>query len=164
MTLVLLMIAALAMVAISRASILKAQAAGEAEADLQRNWGTLSCQVTLLPKAEALLHAREVQTGQPVSSLRTAIDMGGQRFHLIFSDESAKANVGTILRQQGKEEAELTIRRLSLASPDLAGNVYFRWQPDANNPPQPRSFGDVFENSKPAQLCDDSQARLRPKS
>jgi hypothetical protein len=156
-TLVLLMISALAMVAICRASILKAQAAGEAAAELQRHWGTLTCQTTLLPKAESLLHAQEIQTGEPVSSLREAIELGGQRFDLIFSDESAKANVGTILRQQGKEEAELAIRRLSLTSPDLAGNVHLRWQADPNNPPQPRTFGDVFENSNPAQLCDDSQ-------
>jgi hypothetical protein len=156
-TLVLLMISALAMVAICRASILRVQAAAEAEAELQRHWGVLSCQLALLPKTEIFLHNQEIKTGQPVSSLRQSIDLGGQRFDFIFSDESAKANVGTILTRQGKEQAALTIRQMSLTSPSLAGNVHLRWEADPTHPPQPRSFGDVFENSNPTELCDDSQ-------
>jgi hypothetical protein len=156
-TLVLLMIAALAMVAICRAAILRTQAADESEAQLQRHWGSLSCQTALLPKAEILLQRLEEQSRQSVSNLRQVIQLGNQRFDLILADESAKANVATIMNQQGKDQAELSIRQLCLSSPDLAGNVHLRWEPDPKNPPHPDSFGDVFENSNPASLCDDSQ-------
>jgi len=150
-TLVLLTLAALAMLAICRAAILRVQAASEAQADLQHRWGCLSCRAVLLPQCSDILRRAEAQSSQPMAVLRRTLVLGNQTFNLTFSDESAKADVALLIRRQGKDQAELTIRRLSLGSPLAAGNVHLRIPPNA---PAPDCFGDVFDGATPNVLFD----------
>jgi len=150
-TLVLLTLAALAMVTICRAAILRVQAASEAQTDLQRRWGSLSCRAALLPQCADILQRAEAQSSRPIAVLQRALILGNQTFHLTFSDESAKADVGLLIRRQGKDQAELTIRRLSLGSPLAAGNVDLRIP---SNAPAPDCFGDVFDGATPKVLFD----------
>ncbi len=147
-TLVLLSLTALAAAAVSRAALARAQAADEAQADFQRRWGTLTCRAILLPKAETLIHAAEVKLKLPVVSWRGHLALGGQDFELVFSDESAKAHVGTLIARQSQNQAALAVRRLALSNPTLAGKVHLRWA--ANSSPQ--SFGEVFESFAPREL------------
>jgi hypothetical protein len=155
-TLVLLTLAALAMVAVARAALNRAQSASEAQAELQRRWGTTSCQMVLIPKTETLLHRAELQQQQPVYLLHRTVLLGNDHFDLTLADESAKAKVAILMHEQGREQAELTIRRLSLNSA-LAGNVQLRWEAARPGDPEPSSFGDVFDDAKPQLLCDHSQ-------
>jgi hypothetical protein len=145
-TLVLLTLAALALIEVSRAAILRVQAATQAEADLQRRWGCLSCQSTLLPRGSAILKQAESQNQQPVAILQRTLVLGNQTFNLTFGDESAKANVAMLIRRHGKDQAELAIRRLCLGSPLAAGSVHFRMLPEG---PLPECFGDVFDGATP---------------
>jgi hypothetical protein len=149
LTLVLLALAALAMTAVSRAAIARVQAAAEAQSDLQRRWGALSCSAALLPKTEEILHSEELRSKAATASWRCQLRLGDEDFNLIFADESAKASIAALIQRQGREQAELTVRRLSLAS-NAAGTVHFRSR-DGQTPPQ--CFGDVFENASPLELC-----------
>jgi hypothetical protein len=154
MMLVLLTIAAMAAVSISRVAISHMRAASEAELDLQRRWGMLSCQTILLPKTKEVIADSENHLKHPVISCKKNLMLGDLSFELTFGDESAKANVQTIVLQQGRQQAELTVRRLSLDSPTLAGSVYLR---ESDPKLGPQSFGEVFEKSSPSELCADSQ-------
>jgi hypothetical protein len=150
-TLVLIMLAALAMITISRAAILRMQAASEAQVELQRRWGCLGFRSILLPHCQDLLGRAELQRAEPVPVLHRTLILGDQTFKLTFSDESAKVNAGFLIRRQGKDQAELTVRRLSLGSPLAAGNVHLRIPPGSSGP---KCFGDVFDGRTPKVLFD----------
>jgi len=154
LTLVLLTLAALAMLAVSRAAMARSQAADESVAELQRRWGIFSCESVLLPNVDTFLRAAEKRTQRTLAYESLSIPLGNQRFDVTISDESAKANVGQLMHVQGREQAELTIRRLSLASP-IAGEVHLRWGKRRGSP-RPESFGDVFDHASAKSLCDNS--------
>src|ERR1700722_2288919 len=147
-TLVLLGLAATAAVMISRAAIERIQVVTEAEAELQCRWGKLSCQAFLLPHAEVMLHSAEIRLKQPVASLPCHLTLGDQVIDLLVSDESAKANAGVLIQRQGHDQAALTVRRLSLGNPDIAGTVHLR--SELGGPP--RCFGDLFDAASPQML------------
>ena len=147
-TLVLLALAALAAAAVCRASLARAQAADEAQSDLQRRWGTLTCRTFLLPKTEEILHNREREHKSPLVHCRQTLMLGNEQFDLIFTDESAKANVGILMDRQPSGQAALTVRRLSLSNPDIAGKVRLRQEEGQ----YPQSFGEVFDSIQPAEL------------
>jgi hypothetical protein len=153
LTLVLLTLAALATVSMSRACMMRAQAVTEQQLQLQQRWGVITCRAVLLPQAQALLASAGKEARHPVAVCQRSLRLGDLKFDLLFQDESAKASVSTLIRRQGREQAELTIRRLCLASPSAAGSVHLRWE---SNRPGPDSFGEVFENSSQPSLFDGS--------
>lgn len=125
MTLVLLMLAAVAFLAVSRASMDEALTAVRAGQELQRRWGTLSCTATLMPKIETLLsqaapapgspgtpESDEASRTQPVTQLNRQIVLGEYTFDLILSDEQAKVNVNTLLARRGAEDVEYLLPKL----------------------------------------------------
>jgi Tfp pilus assembly protein PilX len=148
-TLVLLTLAALAAVAVSRAALARGMAAREAQIQLQRRWGTLSCQAALLPRTDAILRQNEARLQQPQVGCQTSLILGDQTFDLVFMDESAKASATELIQRQGKIQAEETIRRLSVNSP-AAGNIHLRWGPGREGP---ESFGEIFDNANSDSLC-----------
>jgi hypothetical protein len=90
MTLLVLVIAAVALSAVTAESHQRAMAARNAQDELQRRWAALSCEQTLLPRIPAIL-AKD--TDKPRARLVETLELGGQKLHLVLSDEQAKANV-----------------------------------------------------------------------
>ena len=117
LTLFLLVIAAVAMVGVVRASMGRALAAVDAQRDLQRRWGTVSCARTLLPRAESILNAAEQRTGRPAAAVDIALTLGGQPFALTVADEQAKLNVNALYESGKRPAVERAARD---AAPGLA--------------------------------------------
>jgi hypothetical protein len=145
-TLVLLTLSALAMIAMSRAAMLRARAARDDQAELQRRWGEITCSRFILPQCSAVLQQAELQSQRPLALCRQSLTLGQETFDLTFCDESAKADVASLITRQGMQQAEETVRRLSLGSPLAAGNVRLRISQDNGGP---RCFGDVFDGASP---------------
>ena len=128
--------------------------------ELQRKWGTQSCRVAILPFAEQILVNAEARRGTPVPVYRASIRLGNETFHLILSDEQAKASVNAIYDNTDRSTSEERIRE-SLSGSGLGNAI--RLHPaqliDLPPPTQPASqpsdrpavrqyvsgFGQVFE-------------------
>ena len=122
LTLFLLVIAAVAMVGVVRASMGRALAAVDAQRELQQRWGTLTLTQTLLPRAPGVIDAAEQRVGRPLPSVDATVDLGGERFDLTFADEQAKANVNALYADGKRPAAERAAR-------DAAGNLAVRLRP-----------------------------------
>jgi cell division protein FtsL len=114
--LVLVALAALAVAGASRTSLRQARAAIEAQRQLQRRWGTLSIQHTLLPQAARMLSAEEQRRQSTMASCRVELRLGEINFRLIICDEQAKLNVGQLTAERGRPAAEIALRQLLGAS------------------------------------------------
>jgi hypothetical protein len=149
MTLMLLAIAAAATASVCRISLERALQASRAEADLQRRWGTISCQKTLLPLAETVLSRGRAAE----ASMR--FRLGGQEFQVIFGDEQAKANINAIYRRRGRSQTELAVRALAAAA-GASPRVEVRPldltdAPINDEPPAFESFDQLF-SARPQEL------------
>jgi hypothetical protein len=170
-TLGLLVLAATLLVGIGRASIAHALAARTEQADLQRRWGEVSCRNAVLPYADNILAIHERMRNRPVPVMRVALDLGGQRFTLILSDEQAKANVNSLLERTDKSRAESRIRD-AVAGSGLGNSVTLRPEPlpprqatsqptaYAGPPQWITGFGQIFNNVLPDRLI--AGAGVRP--
>ncbi|WP_428940619.1 hypothetical protein [Fontivita pretiosa] len=164
MTLVLLALATLALSGTVCQSLRRAAEARAAQRQLQRSWGTLSCQRTLLPLTEQILAAAESGarwTGQAPVSVRRSVQLGELRFELIFADEQAKANAGALVQRRGKDESQRLLHALLAGSP-MAARLQLRpLQPLRDPAPSPLlaligSFGQVVDAADPALLLEDN--------
>jgi len=112
MTLLLMTIAVLALAHTSRASLRRAMEAQAAQRQLQRHWGTLSCQRAVLQNADAILKKIEEETQEPAGVTRLTLILGDQAFDLVLADEQAKANVNKLIKLRSLETTEGNIRDL----------------------------------------------------
>jgi hypothetical protein len=89
--------------------------AHERQRELQRRWGILSCQRTLLPAAPRLFAAlQEGNTARsnPAPSAWTAsLRLGEYRFDLLLADESAKLNMNAVYHHRGRAGVERFVHR-----------------------------------------------------
>ena len=105
LTLVLLLIAAIALTVLARQSVTEALASREATEELQRRWAVNSCRATLLPRAGKVLSAHDASAGvrgaaspsrnQPVerrADLWVRCTLAGIDYDLVLTDEQAKFN------------------------------------------------------------------------
>jgi hypothetical protein len=99
LTLVLVMIASMALVGASRLAVAKMISADSAEAQLQRRWATLSLQSALLPAAEGLLHKEEQIEHQPLGQTTFTITLDDLPYACIVTDEQAKVNVNALIQK-----------------------------------------------------------------
>ena len=138
--------------------------------ELQVRWGTLSCQSTCLPVAEALLEKANRPGQDPVREIRRAVVLGGLRFRLLLSDDQAKANVNLLARRRGEKALPAILRKLQTdcrspltvrlrlgvgATPDAAPRPPQPGQAGAPEPPVPATFSSVeqlFALSHPSEL------------
>lgn len=132
--LVLIAIAGLLLVGITRDSLATATAAIDAEQALQQRWGTLSCQRTLLAQPALLLieprpenqpssstpstddRREEEEDEEEVDSLLArdiSVRLGDTIYHLRIADESAKANVNTLLRHANRQGVSVAAELLA---------------------------------------------------
>jgi len=112
LTLVLTAIAALSLLGASRASLRCASAALSEQREVQRRWGALSIEHTLIPRAEAVLAAEEKRQHLPVIRCKKTLQLGGARFDVLLCDEQAKLNVASQFAERGREDTERVIRRV----------------------------------------------------
>lgn len=88
----------------ARYSCQKALQASRAQQELQMRWGTISCREVVLPAAETVLQESK-EDEAPILVERPnrylSLSLGGVMHHLLLSDEQAKMNVNTILRNRG---------------------------------------------------------------
>jgi len=101
MALAILAIAGTILATTSRRCCGRALDASAARQALQVRWGTLSLQATCLAAAEDLLTRDSVRLDRPVVWSGRRIVLGGMTFHIIVSDEQAKANVNLIAKSRG---------------------------------------------------------------
>lgn len=125
LTLVLLMIAGIALTAMARQSTSEALATRQATEELQRRWAVTSCRETLLPRVQGLLNqADQPSTGasvQPFFDNEPAVhrwvscELAGMRYDLALTDEQAKYNPNAMQTFAEKGEIESALRALSIA-------------------------------------------------
>ena len=119
LTLLLLALVAVALAGVSRASLSRALVASDAESRLQHRWAVISCQVTLLPRAEMILERTEESAGDPAVSTRLAVTLNDQVFELLVADEQAKVNINSIYVDHGRQNAEEVVKNLVRASNNM---------------------------------------------
>jgi len=172
MVLVVLAISATFLASAARRSCDLALRAGSSHQQLQVKWGTLSCQAACLPAAERFLE-RANQPGQdPVREVRRSVALGGVKFHLILSDEQAKANVNRLVRHRGDTTLPSILRKLQI---DRRRPLPVRLRPGQASPAAPErgpapqgpagpepapyaSFEQLFAFTHPSELAGPTQA------
>jgi hypothetical protein len=164
-TLLLLAVVAATLATLSRASLGRSSRASDAEEELQRRWGMLSCEATILPQAEPWL-TRQEQGQQPVATLGATIRLGGQTFQLILADEQGKANLNALYAWRGRARTQRTASRLvRIAASPLPVSLRTLALPSQprdqeNQPMQPiGSFTQVFSRVQPSSLIARSETR-----
>ncbi len=151
MTLLLLVMAAVAMLGVSRLSLQRAVASLREEEELQRKWASLSCRRTLLPRAETILAAAEARSREPVIQVTSTLTLVGQEVRLVFTDEQAKLNLNHIATDESTQCVQSAVGRLA-HGPGLE----MRFRPLASSAqldvPSLSSWGQVFQNPSGGQL------------
>jgi hypothetical protein len=146
LVLAMLTIAALLSAGIARRGLDQSVAAAKKADELQRRWGEISLRHTVLNRAEILLRTAELTEGIRRPTLSTTVQLGGQSFHLVLSDEQAKLNLNTVFRNG----QEATVRNVLFES-SAAWPVQLRPDPRATvnspHPPPFASWGQVYDFS-----------------
>jgi Tfp pilus assembly protein PilX len=173
-TLGLLVLSTTLLVAVGRVAVHHALAAREAADELQRHWGAVSCRNAVLPFAEQILSQAEAEQHRPVPIYRANLQLGGQTFAVILSDEQAKANVNDLMQAaSGSKSAVESKLRESFIGAGLSNSIRLRpallltkagtkasqTQPSTTQPGTdggvPRwitGFGQIFDNVPPERL------------
>lgn len=161
-TLGLLVLASGLMVSVARTAVTRTTEAHRAAAELQRRWGAVSCRVALLGRAESILGEQEALRRKPSVSCHGAFVLGGQRFEVVLSDESAKANVNVLLETEEGELANVDAQlRRALADSSAALAVHgLRLRPGPAPTSRPalgppvvfEGLGQLFDGVPPAEL------------
>jgi hypothetical protein len=107
--LALLVLSATVMVGLSRAAIRHAAAARDAQAELQRRYGSMSIRRTVLPRAESILAGAEAVSNTSLPSLRRQIRLGNFAYELIVGDEQSKANLNRLAERSDGQSIEMRL-------------------------------------------------------
>jgi len=176
-TLGLLVLSTTLLVAVGRVAVRHALLAHEAQDDLQRHWGAVSCREAVLPFAEQILSQAEAAQHRPVAVYRANIRLGSQAFSLILSDEQAKANVNDLIDiASGDKSAVESKLRGSFIGAALSNSIRLRpatlapksgskaskkqpstTQPGSSGVPHwVTGLGQIFDNLPPQKLLGES--------
>ena len=168
-TLLLVAVAGTSLAVLTRKSLREALSAKSAVASLQRRWGAISCEASLLPIVEAALTDAQEKNNAVQPILRYSLTLGGQPFELTLADEQAKVNVNTLVSHRGKrvaqDEIKALVRRqgsrvkvkLNPHNTSLGSEV-----PGVPAMPLFGSFAQVFPNMSPDELIDSGEALYSP--
>jgi hypothetical protein len=172
-TLGLLVLSSTLLVAVGRMAVQHALAAREAQEELQRRWGVISCQQAVMPFAEKILANAEAQQKRPVPLLKSRVLMGNQSFDLIVADEQAKANVNAMLESMHDRSTVESHLRQGMSGSGLVNNIHLHPAPIKTASTQPASqpasapmgvprwidgMGQVFDSVTPGQLVSSGSA------
>jgi hypothetical protein len=139
MALAILAIAGTILAAASRRCCGRVLDASAARQGLQVAWGTLSLQATCLGAAEDILTRDSVRLDRPVVWSGRRIALGGMTFHVVVSDEQAKANVNLIAKLRGDRTVASSLSALQSGLSE-ALHVVPRPQEQAARPGSPGEF------------------------
>ncbi len=123
MTLVLVLLATVAMVGLAQRSLLGALETRDAQKELQRRWATTSVRAALLGRLEDLMDAAERgrdQNGRiskeyrnrPIRQKELSFTLAGIDYQVVITDEQARLNVNRLLEEHSVHEAQRRIGRL----------------------------------------------------
>jgi hypothetical protein len=153
MTLLVLVLCVSTLAGVCRMSMAKAARSRADVEELQRRWGTLSCRSNLLPRAQAVLSAREEITGRPIAQFSTTVVLTDQAFELTFADEQSKSNINRAVELE--QAARAAARSLSKSSLAVALHPVRRRLSDGAGRTETlnryESFGQVFREPSGAQ-------------
>jgi hypothetical protein len=113
MTLLLLVVAAVALAAVTAESHRRAMAARNAQDELQRRWAAISCEQSLLSRTPAVLKKASDKAGKPVGRYTQTMTLGGTKLTLVFADEQAKANLNVLANQLEATKLRETLHTLT---------------------------------------------------
>lgn len=165
MTLLLLSVATMMLAGAARASLHSAVRANEAQRELQRHWGAVTCQKAFLLMTEQILVQHEKELNEPVSSARLSMSLGEYEFNLWIADEQAKVNVNTLVELRGRQTAEHQIRNAIRSSRPVTVKLAPLTRPkktasgDEGRLPVFGSLSQVFPQMRPDQLSGSQQER-----
>lgn len=130
LTLLLVVIAGIALAGIARRSMLGAVEARDATEELQRRWAIVTCQETLMPRLPAFLEPPDdagnpQRRPLPPAEKRFSINLAGHDYQIVLTDEQAKLNVAHWLQKSNAADAEAMLKRL-LPAPASAEGSGFR--------------------------------------
>ncbi|MFW5683055.1 MAG: hypothetical protein ACOC1G_08635 [Phycisphaeraceae bacterium] len=133
MVLVLVMVAGVALAGLANRSLNRGvQAASDVEA-VQRRWAVTSARATLLDRTDVLIREAEhrdpetrsqrengasqgdqadapsVVYHQPMRRIELRTELAGHRYHVVITDEQAKANVNTMVAQHDRGGAQMRL-------------------------------------------------------
>jgi hypothetical protein len=179
LALVLVLLAGVALAGMARRSVVAALDAQTDVRDLQRRWAVRSCQATLLGHAERLLDEAERgygENGEPAELYKhppqvhraVTCRLAGIDYELVLTDEQAKLNVNTLLKDASRAEAQSVVSRLVH---DRGGRSRDRVEVrlrtlavPAGRPgddgflPEEGGYGQIFDGASPRQLLGTGQA------
>ena len=123
MTIVLIAVAGLLLAGMARQSLSLAVEARDAQEDLQRRWGVLSCQRAILSQARNILKEKceaeqesNAAFSKEMANTSAQVILGGLQFDLLLSDEGAKISLNSIYHRQGNEAVSRLVQEI--ASPE----------------------------------------------
>ncbi len=156
LTLAMILIAVMISARTANRSLTRTLQAIQAEADLQRRWGPLSLQQSLLARSTQVFHDAEVgqRTIPRPAWYDGRVELSGTTYRLRLADENAKVNLNHLRRTRPADEFRrlltevIPTSKLALALTNTS--------PDGDHPEMTswESWGQVFPNSRPEQLID----------
>jgi hypothetical protein len=152
-TLGLLVLSTTLLVAVGRAAAHHALAARLEQSELQQRWGVISCRSAILGSAEQILVSQEQQQKRAVPQYRATLQLGGDQFTLIVSDEQAKANLNLMIDQFGAQGTEDRLAQ-SLTGTGLLNHLRLRPSVYADDPATTRPVAFPQLISGPGQVFD----------
>lgn len=102
----------LALVGLARHSMRLALQSLDAESSLQRHWGSVSIERTLLGRAATLLVENEPRSNRE-NWREGVIELAGVSYAVRLASESAKVNLNSVAERFGLADTETTARRLA---------------------------------------------------
>jgi len=173
MTLVLLMMAVVALAGMAHRSIIAALDSRTAVEDLQRRWATTSIRSALLKRIGKLLDRAErgeVENGElserylnaPIAQLHVSCTLSGMDYELVLTDEQAKLNLNRLLKRDDRAKVRSIVRRLTdrsnSANEKPAALTLLTGTVGADDPgkrgalPRIGSYGQIFTGASPERL------------
>lgn len=149
LTLFLLAILGLLSVGIARRSLAIAEQAVSAEEDLQRRWAALSCQRSVLLRAERIFQHRdeladqEKATARNVYRITAKVQLGKTTLLLVLADENAKIDLNVLAEQGGGRLTDFLRNLIEGASSRIRLHLGLR-NANAKTPAAFDSWGQVF--------------------
>ena len=181
LVLAVLVVAGAALTTLATASLQRVRDALYAQDDLQRRWGTIGLERTLLRNAsrtfERLDERRRTGELEQTSAgvVRDQIELGGMRFDVILADEEAKANLNSVYHAARQRHVRQTVRRLTNSFGQMSTRIAARTasaatlrlapstedeESESTEPVLPPAFlnwGDVFDLGRLRQIAGDDR-------
>lgn len=172
MTLALLVLAGLLLAGMARQSLARALESLEAEQELQRRWGSISCRRAFLQQAAEIFDpadesATATEVVDPLAEipptavvpppiiddhLSLTVELSGMAFELVLADEDAKANLNTAYSLAPRPTVTQMVHHLSGSTLDLSINLRPHSLGSMQTGPVLESWGQVFSLQHNGQL------------